>query len=496
MVPYDDIYKEIFPDYDIESRIAVLEKAEIYNKEADRLKEIREGFLKVRQNYRESLAAVSGKIFGKNSEFDLDEIVRCDAIYKDNRFKQDIRVMYQFQNQKSFRELGEINEELKNGSCCLNFEALPKTEMCCIVGEKETTGVLPWRIRVHSLTELLFYLRYCYEELNRTAGKKDYIAGQRKNPKIWFRGHSSTEYTHVPTVMRSYKRDQCLRHQSLRGYQQSNFEEFKARADGAAEMPRGLRFTLSDYIAMMQHYAAPTNFLDWTENAITSLYMAFKYYLKKELTEKDKKYRDVTLSVFHAGIYNHVRYNSLKAIQKAEKKPEWVGGPLGKVLDPENQWVNLVPNLSVKENEERFDMFLLGDIRFESYWRHLEKTELEDEEYKFAYNTDMRDLFLPMAILTSRLNPRIRTQGGCFVAYNLYSPPNELTKLPEGSSKSWFEYLSLEEIQERKKEEAIFMYQLVIDKECCGEVAEWLKSLGVSRENIYPELSEKGYYFE
>lgn len=158
--------------------------------------------------------------------------------------------------------------------------------------------------------------------------------------------------------------------------------------------------------------------------------------------------------------------------------------------------LSVKPEISIPD-----DMFLLGDVKTERYLTELKNnsgklTGAEDEffrQYSQAYRTDMKALFMPMAVLTSRLNPRIRTQCGCFVAYNLYTPPNPETD--KNGKKSLFEYISLEKIQEEKKDESVFMYRIEIDKDCCAEVVRWLRTLGVSRENVYPELSEKGYYF-
>lgn len=47
--------------------------------------------------------------------------------------------------------------------------------------------------------------------------------------------------------------------------------------------------------------------------------------------------------------------------------------------------------------------------------------------------------FLPLAIYTSKLNPRIRAQSGLFLAYNLYAEP---------SLNGDYDYLSLERIQD------------------------------------------------
>lgn len=511
---YEEILEKLLSDFDIGNRINILDEqgAGKNTEYIRRLKDIQKEFKeKVYLPYLKPYEYIPEDFDSFFQGIGFDHIRKCDIQYNDARFKQDIAVANHFQNQTSLRELGTLNLEIRNKNkeymilsvkpeiSIPDITAYPKEDAPC------------WRFYARSLTELLFYIQFCFDKLVETSKEDEYIRGQRQNPKIWFRGNSSIEYTHVPIAMRNFKGDKMTYFQSLRDYQQSNFEEFKFRADGALEMSSGQQFTRSDYIAMMQHYGAPTNFLDWTENAYTSLYLALKYHYKHDLKKTDSQYRNVTLSIFNPSIYNHVRQDSMDQIRndmeaiykKAEPESglEKVLGSLGKVMSPDNRYSNLVPNLSIKENEERYDMFLLGDVKTERYLTELKNnsgklTGAEDEffrQYSQAYQTDMKALFMPMAVLTSRLNPRIRTQCGCFVAYNLYTPPNPETD--KNGKKSLFEYISLEKIQEEKKEESVFMYRIEIDKDCCAEVVRWLRTLGVSRENVYPELSEKGYYF-
>ncbi len=182
-----------------------------------------------------------------------------------------------------------------------------------------------------------------------------------------------------------------------------------------------------------------------------------------------------------------------------------------KILTIENNYTSLIPNLSTKPNTKLYDMFLLGDLKADELLSKINKKsitklvaelELEKElkkELEKKLEKDVMNLFMPMAVLTSRLNPRIRTQCGCFVAYNLYTLPELPDEIPdkdkEDGNYSLFDYISLESIQEKKINDTIFMYQIEIDKKCCKSVVDWLITLGISRENIYPELSEKGYYF-
>lgn len=488
---YDGILSEILADFDIDDRITQLQENGM-DVVAKRIADIKKEFIEqVSSPYSDLFRIISDDMI-KSSSVWKEKMAECNKKYKNARFKQDISVVHYFQRQKSFRELGELNRKQKGRKHVYNtkfIERVAELEN----GEKYEEDSRCWKFHGYSLTELLFYMRYCFDQLKQKAMENCYV-GQKKNATIWFRGHTSERYKHVPTVMREFKNDIQSRYQTLRRYQQSNFEEFKFRADGAPEMPTGLRFTKSDYIAMMQHYSVNTNFLDWTENAFTSLYLALKYYYKKDFKTEDKEYRNVTLSLFHPEIYNCVRLKSLKRVQESKEKLKYLNEYQKKVLRQENLSAKLVPNISTRENEKNFDMFLLGESKADE--AIVSMSEEERQAYVQIYKTDMRDLFMPIAVLTSRLNPRIRTQCGCFVAYNLYTPPKTITEDEKRKGESLFDYISLEEIQEKKKNDAIFMYQIVIDKECCKEVVAWLEALGVSRENVYPELSEKGYYFE
>lgn len=63
-------------------------------------------------------------------------------------------------------------------------------------------------------------------------------------------------------------------------------------------------------------------------------------------------------------------------------------------------------------------MFLLGNVKYE-------------KNCEFGYTDEIkleggREMaFLPLAVYTSGLNPRIRSQSGMFLAYNLYAEPGK-----------------------------------------------------------------------
>lgn len=475
-VYYDEIFSCILSDFDVMLKINKCEK-----EYGLRLSEIRNNFAEtINCRYINIINVLPSDL----SDVSTDSVFNIK--YRSEHFKQDLYTSTFFQKQKTLKELAEINTKIKNSKSNNNLQFIPKDITILNYTKKLNNNI--WEIHIHSLTELLFYLKYCINNFNKTAlGLK-----MRNTGSVWFRGHSSEGYPLIPTVMRKLDFQKLDKFFSMRSYQQNEFEEFKFRADGATEIPTGVRFTQSDYIALMQHYNVPTNFLDWSENAFSSLYFALKYYFQypdKNERIRAKKDRNPTLLLFHPGIYNTLRRNKFersKLFIQSNFKDIANQDTLGKLIDDITPYSNLIPNLSTRENESLFNMFIIGDIKYDKFY-------IENKDYfteAVTKNTELQDLFLPLAVWTSRLNSRIRAQSGCFVAFNLYAPP--LGK----DEKKFFDYISLETIQKNNIDKDIFLYKLIIDKNCCDDIVSWLKAMGVSNETVYPELDQLKGRFE
>lgn len=503
---YGPIFVHVLRSYDVDVRVQPLKeenKAEITP--------ILQGFReKITESYGELVNDFDLKPDEIESATDEDNIQKFKAFYEtynDKKFKFDISMSQYFQKQKSLGELKKINEEIidtrkTEPTTSDDFQECIQSEPLLDNSPDESC----WEFHVYSLEELLFYIQHLTGKLKEQEALHG-ITNNGNDPMIWFRGQSNETYLLYPLSMRKYERV----HKSgftLRNYHQSNYEEFKFRADGTPEMPVGVRFTQSDYIALMQHYGAPSNFLDWTDDAFTSLYMALKYFSGSSGADKSKQH-NVVLYIFAPRVYNTVRTESISRLKRSFF-PWYRRYPFFESLyDSKNYYSSLIPNLSVKENEARFQSFLLGDVGFDEFV-HKKKRSRDYASYQDDSN---KALFMPLAILTSRLNPRIRTQNGNFVAFNLYTPekPEKIISyeskhgiLHLARKKVLFRHCSLDRIQEEKckntykdpKKRDIFLYRIVIDKECCEDVVKWLKSLGLSKENVYPELSEKSYHFD
>ena len=109
---------------------------------------------------------------------------------------------------------------------------------------------------------------------------------------------------------------------------------------------------------------------------------------------------------------------------------------------------------------------------------------------------------LPLAIYTSRLNPRIKTQSGNFLAYSIFSRPICFEQSTERAQceddkkanpkTEYFNYLSLMKIQDYYRqvcEDALpFMMTVVIPKGEKKRLADYLAHVGINKYRIYPEL--------
>ena len=99
-----------------------------------------------------------------------------------------------------------------------------------------------------------------------------------------------------------------------------------------------------------------------------------------------------------------------------------------------------MPNLSTRQNEINFGAYLLGNIEFDDIFAACKESDNYERE-----RIDNIPLCLPVAVRTSRLNARIQTQSGTFVAFNLYTLP-EISKQRQRGNQA-FDYISLEEVQ-------------------------------------------------
>ncbi|MDE6020403.1 MAG: FRG domain-containing protein, partial [Ruminococcus sp.] len=266
---------------------------------------------------------------------------------------------------------------------------------------------------------------------------------------IWFRGHGSYKYRLLPSLYRM-KDEKMYFYKgiSLRDIMEPLFKSFKVRAFGAKEIFEGGDNSRIGILVSMQHYSVPTNILDWTPSAFTAIYFAVENYMA--ISEKEKRERKEAEEDAEVWLLNPIRLNQARAFLTSRK------------MDSGTMWEYPIP--SVYENEEEYKEYI-------------------------PFSTKKESLNVPVAVYVPHINQRIKAQLGTFTMFSLDSQ-GEVSE--DGKSVKFEDLL---DIQERYRDRAKgdeykpFLISVRISKNCLLEVADWLRIMGVSKPNVYPELS-------
>lgn len=249
--------------------------------------------------------------------------------------------------------------------------------------------------------------------------------------------------------------------------QKELYEEYRFRSTGSMEM-MGAPYTTADYIALMQHFSIDTNFMDWSETLVAPLYFALEAFMEGSPEEESPLETDAALFMMNPYQYNQFHHRKLTRELKL---------PIGDAHEELGQFIAMlqskaiIPNLATTENERVFSMYLLGSGGITA--------DIADIKIPESF-------YYPMNIYSARLNPRVASQIGNFMAYNLYMPADE--------SKG-YSYYNLEAIQERALQDdpdmKPFLYKIILKKEGKVEFLGLAKSLGITKAKIYPELDNQ-----
>lgn len=414
----------------------------------------------------------------KNGEKEENILTYCrkaeDALQRDI-FIENIRLINYFQKQKKLNELREINKKNneKKANRILAYQ-IPTVNIELHNGREfvQTSKFIQKNSTVYNLGNFLNEINSVAKALERSCYK---VLGKKKYP-LWYRGQENSDYGLLPSIMRKNNKEK-EKFNYISQYQRSLFEEFKYRADGAPEVMDRSYYGISDYLSLMQHYEVNTNLMDWSEDAFTGLYFA----LEKLIThEKQTPEKDAAIFVFSPHLYNDARRHMI--YEGAESTACMESAYLASKRTA-NHSDGLIPNIAASYNAKVYDVFLTGNLDYESgnHYGQIREMSLRGTE-EMAY--------LPLAVYTSRLNPRIRSQSGIFVAYNLYAEPSII----EDS----YSYMSMEKVQEyylnecKREHKEQFLYKIIIDRQAVKEISECLVRMGISKERIYPELANIG----
>lgn len=407
---------------------------------------------------------------------DIDELYsKAKNEFEDAIFHVNIDVFHLFQCQSSLKQLSEKNKlQNKKKKGLAGYGEIPQHvsgKSQILILNKKMSNIETYT--VHDMRG--FWDKYIQIMEKLEANCKDVFG---KSYQFWYRGQDDCRYGLLPSLMR---KDVNLQGKVnyLAQYQRQLFEEFKYRADGALEIMDRSFFNASDYLTLMQHYSVSTTFMDWSEDVFTALYFAMEKILNHKMEETEQ---GAAVFVFSPHLYNEARKYMMK---NEARKIACTESAFLASMKTADSLDNGIPNIAAHYNEKLYDMFLLGNLEYESdnfygYYREMELSGKQEMAY------------LPLAVYTSRLNPRIRAQSGIFVAYNLYAEPSQKVN-------GAYEYLELERIQKyyldkctRAEKKVPFLYKITIWKDGIKEIANALSKMGISKERIYPELTSVG----
>lgn len=311
-----------------------------------------------------------------------------------------------------------------------------------------------------------FYLyKYGIEQAIHKA-RKTLLDSEHPTETLWYRGQSNERWEVYPSLYRKKCKESFLE------LQNTAYELFRAQAYDSLEIHSNI-LTDADWIACMQHYFIPTNFLDWSEQPLTSLYFALENYLSPICS-----YQKGNLPICDKG------------------KCDYSGDAALYILNPYRmnrvfKQLSYIPNISAPQNIEKYRDFILPDIDM------LCPFVIKDQYDIFPDKFKGKDYPLsPMAVITSNMSSRIKAQKGHFVAYNLRLRFEDQEKILDPSQKL-SSLLDLYAMEEYLYEQNIptfepFIVKLIIPSDLKPSIAETLRSYGIKKSDVYPELMNIG----
>lgn len=288
-------------------------------------------------------------------------------------------------------------------------------------------------------------------DVNSLIRNIDKAAKKIANPAepVWFRGHSSYKYKLLPSLYRM-KDEKMVFYKGigLRDIMEPLFKSFKVRAFGAKEIFEGGDDSRIGILASMQHYSVPTNILDWTPSAFTALYFAVEKYMV--LSEKEKRERKQPKDDAEIWMLNPIGLNRARAFLTARR------------MDSGAMWEYPIP--SIYENEDEYKEYI-------------------------PFSKNEEPLNIPIAVYVPHVNHRIKAQLGTFTMFSLDSKGIKTEDSQSVKFKDLVEFQEQYKTKVQSNEYKPFLENVRISKNCLIEVADWLTRMGISKPNVYPELS-------
>ena len=218
----------------------------------------------------------------------------------------------------------------------------------------------------------------------------------------WFRGEPSCATPLIPTLYRSAAGMSC---------ENQLLQTFRARASAFASEPLPDRKKLDEWLFLAQHVGLSTRLLDWSESALIGLYFSL--------------------------------------LQK---------NPIVWMLNP------LHLNYSALGCPADIDPNSLREFPLPWFKPEAPKRNIANENIRGAWENDRPGVNLPVAVLSSYVHGRLRSQKACFTV--------------QGKKKEGLNTLVPGTILKR----------YTIDPECCLSITKDLAVLGVTESVAFPDL--------
>ena len=370
----------------------------------------------------------------------------CDVVFQNN-----VRIIENMQSQSPLeamyqvKHLNKTNKELSDELSALRSK---------LVMSACNTVEIP---RIEALSRPATNLETIMESfrrISRRMGSHTY-GGKKVIEPLWFRGHSNKDYILLPTLYRIKDAKHLAYKQPLHQVLEDLTASFRTHSYHAPEIVEGGNNTVLGCLISMQHYSIETNLLDWSKHIFSALYFA----LEKNITDPDAGTPRHNPQIC---ILNPMRFNKAMSIMKESKESE----------ESEE------PNSQKKVSHYSIPALAGDDKVYERYLPFIGDGKKESD----SLSDDYKDY--PIAVYAPYVNPRIEAQSGCFVMFSIYAYGEK-----NGEDYSRFD---LENLQKKYREDfngEDFLEYIEIDKMYARDIANEIRSAGITKENIYPELS-------
>lgn len=407
------------------------------------------------------------------------ELCKAKDDFNESFFALNVKIIQIFQNQETLECMQKPYSPNAEGES-VEVPALNnkyKIDMMVDMNSGVTVGVNR-SYTLYAVNQLVHTIRECANNLKSVHEK----LGFGENAEIWYRGHEINKWSLVPNLLRKNTDERTLAE-----IQRENVEKFKAvyRNVDFAESFRPMETI--ELLTIMQHYGAKTNLLDWSQDAISALYFSLRNIVDENIDKIDSENLDDWLKspaeiyLFSPLIYNRAMRKVLMHKQEKRRRKRGAGYRALEKIEEDliRVWGNEIPYISMKEYESHYDAYVCGNLSVE-------------KDISYLPFPDDVSSFLPIAILTPKVYPRVKAQSGRFLAYNLYAKKRD--------DEDPYDYLDLGNLQnvfiEKFKEmgcedlkECVFLYKIILPTYYVQkEIAIWLRAIGMKNDRVYPEL--------